>query len=66
MFKKGQLVKSPGGNIFGRVLWHSTINDEHVRVEVINGPARGVIGLVYAHTLELIGNNYQAKQKCSR
>ena len=61
MFMKGQIVKSPGGSVYGVVLHHPKSNIDEVIVQVISGPASGVSGRVYAHTLELIGNNYQPK-----
>lgn len=66
MFKKGQLVKSPGGIVYGVVNRHSRTDPYYVWVTVVNGPAAGHMGMVAVHTLELIGNNYRAKPKCSR
>lgn len=61
MFKKGQLVKSldTGAEYFVR-------GHEHPGFGVLLEDAKGRRFKVNLDDLELIGNNYQAKQKCSR
>lgn len=56
MFKKGQLVRSKlSGRIMEVLIWPT--------VRVL--PTRDVFRMTHEE-VELIGNNYQAKPKCSR
>lgn len=61
MFKKGQIVKSSGGCVFGVVDRHPRTDPYYVWVTIVNGPAAGHTGRAAAYTLELIGNNYRRK-----
>ena len=61
MFKKGQLVRSPGGELFGWVTELPEIHPNIVRVRLLNGKSSGLEGYVYADTIKLIGNNYPPK-----
>lgn len=61
MFKKGQLVCSPGGELFGLVTEVPEIHPGVVRVRLLNGKQSGLEGYVYADTIKLVGNNYQSK-----
>lgn len=58
MFKKGQLVKSSFGNLY--------IIDS---IDGCMASVTSILGdfkiLILTERLRLIGNNYQAKQKCS-
>lgn len=61
MFKAGQLVGSPSGELFGWVTEAPEIHPNVVRVRLLNGKSAGLEGYVYADTINLIGNNYQPK-----
>ena len=59
MFKKGQLVKSSFGNLY--IIDY--VDGCRARVTSILGDFKI---LILTERLRLIGNNYQAKPKCSR
>ena len=59
MFKKGQLVRSTLRNLYVVV----ENGESFVRVRSVS---LGYYDMLLGCRLRLIGNNYQAKQKCSR
>lgn len=60
MFKVNQLVRSKDTGRFYTVF---TGYSKHPMCQTLDGKQRMRI---FASALEIIGNNYQAKQKCSR
>jgi hypothetical protein len=61
MFKKGQLVRSVKYGV-EYIVCSDEIFGRYVRVRTPGG----IHGTVDQREIALIGNNYQAKQKCSR
>lgn len=65
MFKKGQLVRSKLTKCLYYV--HAVVSDGRIEIGHVSHLGVGGLGRVRPTTnLTLIGNNYQAKPKCSR
>lgn len=59
MFKKGQLVRSSLGSFY-------VVEGQNPRFVIVRSIAHGYCDTIIPTRLKLIGNNYQAKPKCSR
>ncbi|USW07559.1 hypothetical protein PF619_gp25 [Salmonella phage GRNsp27] len=60
MFKKGQLIRSKLTGHYFRVL------GDNLKRPLVEAVRSGAIGNINPSHVALIGNNYQAKPKCSR
>ena len=64
MFKKGQLIQSETTGMYYMVGDVKYPEQEYARVSPISNPACSI--MTSKKCMRLIGNNYQAKPKCSR
>lgn len=64
MFKKGQLVQSVESGMYYVVAAVLYSEQEYARVSLAKNPS--CLFMTSRRGLRLIGNNYQAKPKCSR